>query len=158
MLLIVNLSLIHILLAKIKGEPFETEVVPERLEIVPCPPAIKDMSKCTICLVSDGGLVPKGNPDRMATRSNLIWNSYDLKELFKDYEVVHAGYFNDYILADPNRLLPVDALEEDVKEGKIKGIDHLTYAMPACTTVSKTVSYTHLAMDILEEACDVVLD
>ena len=141
------------LLAKIKGEPFETEVVPERLEIVPCPPAIKDMSKCTICLVSDGGLVPKGNPDRMATRSNLIWNSYDLKELFKDYEVVHAGYFNDYILADPIRLLPVDALEEDVKEGKIKGIDHLTYAMPACTTVSKKCEENGaiIAKDIVEK-------
>ena len=139
------------LLAKVKGEPFETEVVPERLEIVPCPPAIKDMSKCTICLVSDGGLVPKGNPDRMATRSNLIWNSYDLEALFKDYEVVHAGYFNDHILHDPNRLLPVDVMKDMVKEGELGGIDELTYAMPACTTVSKKCEENGaiIAQDIL---------
>lgn len=139
------------LLAKVKGEPFETEVVPERLEIVPCPPAIKDMSKCTICLVSDGGLVPDGNPDRMATRSNLIWNSYNLEDLFKSYTVVHAGYFNDYILQDPNRLLPVDALKEEIAEGKLGGIDELTYAMPACTTVSKKCEENGaiIAQDIL---------
>ena len=139
------------LVAKIKGEPFETEVVPERLEIVPCPPAVKDMSKCTICLVSDGGLVPKGNPDRMATRSNLIWNSYDVETLFQDWEVVHAGYFNDHVKNDPNRLLPVDVMKDLVAEGKLGGIDELTYAMPACTTVSKKCEENGaiIAQDIL---------
>ena len=95
------------------------------------------MSHATIAFASDGGLVPSANPDRMATRSNLIWNSYNLDELFKDYTVVHAGYFNDYVLQDPNRLLPKDVLEDMAKEGKIGKLDLTYYAMPACTTVSK---------------------
>lgn len=125
------------LVAKINGQPFETEVVPERLEVIPPPKPIKDMSHATIAFASDGGLVPSANPDRMATRSNLIWNSYNLDELFKDYTVVHAGYFNDYVLQDPNRLLPKDVLEDMAKEGKIGKLDLTYYAMPACTTVSK---------------------
>lgn len=122
---------------KLNGEPFVTEVVPERLEVIEPPKAIKDMSKATIAFVSDGGLVPKGNPDRMATRSNLIWAAYDLEDLFKDYEVVHAGYFNDYVLQDPDRLLPKDVMEDLVAEGRVGKLDNITYAMPACTTVSK---------------------
>lgn len=125
------------LIAKVKGQPFETEVDPERLEVIPPPKPIKDLSKATIAFASDGGLVPNGNPDRMATRSNLIWGSYNLDELFKDYTVVHAGYFNDYVLQDPNRLVPKDVVEDMEKEGKISKLDKTYYAMPACTTVSK---------------------
>jgi glycine reductase len=46
------------LLAKIKGEPFESEVVLPTPESVEPPPPIEDPSKCEIALVSDGGLVP----------------------------------------------------------------------------------------------------
>lgn len=76
----------------------------------------------------------------------MIWMTYS-----KITKLSMPGYFNDYVLADPNRLLPVDALEEDVKEGKIKAIDHLTYAMPACTTVSKKCEENGaiIAQDIL---------
>lgn len=125
------------LVKKINGEEFVTEVVPERLEIIEPPKAIADMKKANIAFVSDGGLVPKGNPDRMATRSNLVWGAYELDKLFADYEVVHAGYFNDYVLQDPNRLLPKDVMEDLVAAGEVGSLDNIHYAMPACTTVSK---------------------
>lgn len=134
------------LVAKIKGEPFVTEVVPEVLEIIEPPKPIKDMSKATIGFASDGGLVPKGNPDRMATRSNLIWNSYDMDEMFKDYEVIHAGYFNDYVLQSADRLLPRDVVLDMVAEGKVGALDNNYYAMPACTTVSKRCAEVGEAM------------
>ncbi len=125
------------LMQKVKGEPFETEVTPDRFETFPAPKAIKDMSKCRIAFASDGGLVPKGNPDKMLTRSNLKWKAYDIEALYKDYEVAHAGYFNDYVLQDPNRLAPLNILKELVAEGKLGGVSDLFYSMPACTTVSK---------------------
>jgi glycine reductase len=125
------------LLKKIKGESFVTEVIPQRFETFEIPAAVKDLSKAEIALVSDGGLVPKGNPDRMTTRSNLHWGAYKLDEIFKSYEVVHAGYFNDYVLASPDRLVPYDVLREMVSEGKVGKIHDTFYSMPACTTVSK---------------------
>jgi len=125
------------LVAKINGQPFETEVVPERLEIIPPPKPIGDLSKAKVAFASDGGVVPKGNPDRMATRSNLIWNYYNLDEMLQDYEVVHAGYFNDYVLQDVNRMLPYDVMKDLEKDGKIGLMHNVYYSMPACTTVSQ---------------------
>jgi glycine reductase len=125
------------LLKKIKGEPFTSEVIPPVFEIFEIPAAIKNLSKAKIAFVTDGGLVPKGNPDGMATRSNLRWGAYDIEKIFNDYEVVHAGYFNDYVLESPYRLVPLDALSELVGEGKVGGINNKLYSMPACTTVSR---------------------
>ena len=126
------------LLAKIKGEPFESEVIPEQFEDFPAPKPIKDMKHAKIAFVTDGGLVPKGNPDKMRTRSNLVWNAYELDKLFGgDYEVVHAGYFNDYVLQEPDRLIPYNTLKDCVKDGEVGSIHPLLYSMPACTTVSK---------------------
>lgn len=127
------------LILKLKGKPFETEVVPEQFDEFPAPKPVKDITKARIAFVTDGGLVPKGNPDKMRTRSNLVWAPYDLKDAFenKDYEVVHAGYFNDYVLEDPNRLIPYEEMKELVQEGKVGAMDARYYSMPACTTVSK---------------------
>jgi betaine reductase len=125
------------LLAKLRGEPFQSEVIPERFEKVPPPAAINDISKCEIALVSDGGLVPKGNPDRIASRSNLRWGTYDIEALFRAYEVAHAGYFNDYVLERPERLVPFDVMMELEKEGKIGKLHRKFFSTSGCTTVSK---------------------
>ena len=98
--------------------------------------AIKDLSKCEVALISDGGLVPKGNPDGLATRSNLRWGAYDVDALFSAYEVRHAGYFNDHVLQQPDRLVPVDVLLELEKEGKVK-LHRTFFSTSGCTTVSQ---------------------
>ena len=125
------------LVAKLRGEPFESEVIPPRFERVEPPPAVKDMSSCEIVLITDGGLVAKGNPDGLATRSNLIWGAYDVEEVFREYEVRHAGYFNDYVLEKPDRLVPVDVMRDLEKEGKIGKLHGTFFSTCGCTTVSK---------------------
>jgi glycine reductase len=124
------------LLAKLRGENFESEVIPEKFEKITPPPAIKDLSNCEVALISDGGLVPKGNPDGLATRSNLRWGAYDIDALFSAYEVRHAGYFNDHVLQQPDRLVPVDVLLELEKEGKVK-LHRTFFSTSGCTTVSQ---------------------
>jgi glycine reductase len=125
------------LVAKLQGKPFESEVVPPRFERVTPPPPIKDLSKCEIALISDGGLVPKGNPDGLARRSNLRWGGYDIEALFREYEVTHAGYFNDHVLERPDRLVPVDVMRDLAKEGKIGKLHRTFFSTSGCTTVSK---------------------
>ncbi len=129
--------LVEKLLQKIKGEAFETEVVPPVFDDFPIPAAVKSLSECEIAFVSDGGLVPKGNPDGMTTRSNLRWGAYNVDELFENYEVIHAGYFNDYVLQSPDRLVPYDVLKDMVNEKIIGKVHDTFYSMPACTTVAK---------------------
>jgi glycine reductase len=125
------------LLAKLRGEPFESEVVPPRFEKVPPPPAVRDLEGAEIALISDGGLVPKGNPDRLARRSNLRWGAYDIEALRREYEVTHAGYFNDYVLERPDRLVPFDVMCELAEEGKIGKLHPTFFSTSGCTTVSK---------------------
>jgi betaine reductase len=125
------------LLAKLRGEPFESEVVLPRFERVPPPPAIQDLKSAEIVLITDGGLVPKGNPDHLARRSNLIWGAYDVDAVRSEYEVTHAGYFNDYVLESPDRLVPFDVMLDLADEGEIGGLHPTLFSTSGCTTVSE---------------------
>jgi betaine reductase len=131
------------LLAKLKGEPFESEVVLPKFEKTEPPAAIKDLSKCEIALVSDGGLVPKGNPDGLSGRGNLRWTTYDIKTFLPEdftlpeYEIAHTGYYPVEILEDPNRLVPVDIMRELVKEGKIGKLHPTFFSTSGNATVSR---------------------
>lgn len=125
------------LLAKLQGKPFESEVTPPVFDKVTPPSPIGDLSTCEIALISDGGLVPKGNPTGLATRSNLKWGAYDIEELFQAWEVAHAGYFNDHVLNRPDRLVPYDALRELVKEGKVGKLHGTFFSTSGNCTVTK---------------------
>jgi glycine reductase len=125
------------LLAKLQGKPFESEVTPPVFEKIPPPLPLRDLSTCEIALISDGGLVPKGNPTGLATRSNLKWGAYDIEELFQAWEVAHAGYFNDHVLNRPDRLVPYDALRELVEEGKIGKLHGTFFSTSGNCTVTK---------------------
>jgi len=115
--------LVDMLMAKVKGEPFESEMVPTSFAPVPIPPPIKDLSKAKVMLITDGGLVPKGNPDKIQGSAATRWGSYsiegcaDLKG--EDYEISHGGYDPQFVREDPDRLVPLDALRELEKEGVI---------------------------------------
>ncbi len=125
------------LLAKLQGKPFESEVTPPVFEKIPPPLPLRDLSTCEIALISDGGLVPKGNPTGLATRSNLKWGAYDIEELFQAWEVAHAGYFNDHVLNRPDRLVPYDALRELVEDGKVGKLHGTFFSTSGNCTVTK---------------------
>lgn len=114
---------VDMLLAKYRGEPFRTEVMMPNHEEIPVPVLSKPLSECKIALITDGGLVPKGNPDKMVPTNSKRFQSYSIegKDTLRpeDYEVSHQGYNNAFVLQDPNRLVPVDAMREEVREGHI---------------------------------------
>ena len=115
--------LVDMVLAKIKGEPFESEMVPTAFAPVPMPPSVKDLTKAKIMLITDGGLVPKGNPDKIQGSVATRWGSYsiagcdDLKG--EDYEISHGGYDPQFVRQDPDRLVPLDVMRQLEKEGVI---------------------------------------
>ncbi len=115
--------LVDMLLAKARGEPFESELVSTTFEPVPMPPAVRDLSRATVAIVTDGGLVPKGNPDKIARSAATNWGAYNIKDASDlqgaDYEISHGGYDGRYVQADPNRLVPVDVLREMEQAGTI---------------------------------------
>ena len=115
--------LARMLLSKLKGLPFESEVPAPNFETVASPPAVSDLSKATIALVTDGGLVPMGNPGKFTRAFSQVWGAYNINDLDNldeaDYEVVHGGYDIRHVQGDPDRLVPVDVLREMEQSGLI---------------------------------------
>jgi betaine reductase len=111
---------VDMLLSKLRGEPFESEVPRPVYDRVKPAPAIKDMGRARIALVTDGGLVPRGNPDRIEIRTATRFGVYDIKGMETlnpaDYEVSHEGYDSIFVRQDPNRLVPVDVLRDLERE------------------------------------------
>lgn len=115
--------LVDMVLAKVKGEPFESEMPPAAFAPVPMPPGVKDLKRAKVMLITDGGLVPKGNPDKIQGTAATRWGSYKIGDCIdlkgEDYEISHGGYDPQFVRQDPDRLLPLDVMRELEKEGAI---------------------------------------
>lgn len=115
--------MVDMLLAKMNGEHFESEMSPASFAPVPMPAPVQDLSKARVMVITDGGLVPKGNPDKILGTAATNFGAYniagqdDLKG--DDYEVSHGGYDTRFVQEDPDRLVPLDALREMEKNGVI---------------------------------------
>ena len=123
---------VDMLLAKLQGKPFETEFhLPEFERIKPAAP-LKNLSTSKICIVTDGGLVPKGNPDHMEPLKATKYGRYSIKSINKldpeDYDVAHVGYDTKAVKEDPHRLVPLDVMRDLEKEGLLGQIDENFYS------------------------------
>ena len=108
--------------AKLRGEAFVTEVpmhAPER--VTPATP-IADLSRATMALVTTGGLVRKGNPDRQvasnATRYYATpWPSCVASLAMAGRRIILA--ISTIVNANPNYILPLNFLRDLEDEGTI---------------------------------------
>ena len=114
---------LELLLARLDDRPFITEVPLPRYERIPPPPPVADPARMRLALVTECGLVPSGNPDRLEWVRASKWLTYRLdgkRDLARgDYEVAHGGYDTAFAVEDPHRLVPVDAVRELVRRGEI---------------------------------------
>ena len=114
--------LVDMVLKKFKGEAFDSEMSPTQFAPVPLPPAI-DLATAKVMLVTDGGLVPKGNPDKIQGSAATRWGSYSIKDCQDlkgaDYEISHGGYDPQFVRQDPDRLVPLDVMRDLEREGVI---------------------------------------
>lgn len=115
---------VEILVKKLRGEQFETEYpMPSFDRVEPAQP-IADMKNTTIALVTSGGIVPKGNPDRIEASSATKYGTYSIVGVNSAEEVAyataHGGYDPTYANNEPNRVLPIDELREMEKAGEFK--------------------------------------
>ena len=115
--------LVDMVLAKVTGEPFESEMMATAFAPIPMPPGVKDLRKAKVLLITDGGLVPKGNPDKIQGSAATRWGSYSIKDCTdlagSDYEISHGGYDAQFVRQDPDRLVPLDVMRDLEKEGAI---------------------------------------
>jgi glycine reductase len=114
---------VDMLLTKLAGREFQTEVpyrAPERVS--PAPP-LADLGRATIALITSGGLIPKGNPDGAAAAGGPRYYRRSIEDLDSlepvHWEAFHVGYFNEIVSGNPNYVLPLAPMRELETRGEI---------------------------------------
>ena len=116
---------LDMLLARLRAAPFVSEVPLPRYDRVPPPPPVAEAARMRLALVTESGLVPPGNPDRLEWVRASKWLKYPIGARHLkagDHEIAHGGYDAGFALEDPNRLLPVDAVRELERRGEIGAV------------------------------------
>lgn len=149
----------EMLLKRLNNEEFKTELPMPVFDKVEPAKEITDLSKATIAIVTTGGIVPLGNPDRIQSASAQKWGKYDvssLSELGSDYCTIHGGYDPVYANEKPDRVAPLDILKEMEKEGKIGGVYKYFYTTTGTgTAVGNSIKF---GVEIGKELKDAKVD
>jgi len=108
---------------RLSERPFTTEMamlVPERAS--PATP-VSDLENANVALITTGGLVPKGNPDRLARAGATDWYRYSVDGQDSlspdDWESVHAGFYTGIVNSNPDYVLPLGTMRMLETAGEI---------------------------------------
>ncbi|MBL4831544.1 MAG: glycine/betaine/sarcosine/D-proline family reductase selenoprotein B [Aliivibrio sp.] len=118
--------------------------------------AILDPTTATFALVTSGGVVPKGNPDRIESSSASKFGTYSIEGIDtlteESHETAHGGYDPVACNKNPNRVLPVDVLRDMEREGKIGKLHNTFYTTTGNgTSVANSKAYgAEIAMELVK--------
>ncbi len=123
---------VDMLIKKLNNEPFETEFPMPDFDKVDPNPAVKDITKAKIAIVTSGGIVPHGNPDHIESSSAQKYGKYDIEGVSNllegEWETAHGGHDPVYANQDADRVIPLDVLRDLEKEGKIGSLHRYFYS------------------------------
>ncbi len=154
---------VEMMISKLKGEKFLTEYPMPNFDNVEPNPAVKDISKAKIALVTSGGIVPKDNPNHIESSSASKYGKYDIEgvnDLTKEtYETAHGGYDPVYANEDSDRVLPVDVLRDMEKEGFIGKLHRYFYTTTGNgTSVDNSKKFAaEFAKELVSDGVDAVI-
>ncbi len=114
---------VEMLVQKMRGENPPSEYpLPVIDRVEPAAP-VPDISKIKVAVVTSGGIVPTGNPDRIESSSATKYGKYSIAGMDHmdkaDFLSIHGGYDRTFILEDPDLVVPLDVLRELEAEGVI---------------------------------------
>lgn len=108
---------------KLAGRAFTTELPMTQENHIPIAPAIPEPGRLRLALVTTGGLVPAGNPDHIPCAAANRWGRYSIAGLETlrpgEWVGIDGGLDASYVNADPLLMLPLDALRQLEREGRI---------------------------------------
>jgi glycine reductase len=126
------------LLDKLARRPFASEVPRPAFAAVPAPRLLKTLEGATVALVTDGGLVPRGNPDAIEPLNATRYGAYSIEGKAgldaAQYDNVHRGYDTSWVKQDPHRLVPVDVARELEEQGAIGKLHETVYSTVGVAT------------------------
>jgi glycine reductase len=147
---------VDMLVKKIKGDKFETEYSMPEFDLVDPADPLEDLANAKVALVTSGGIVPEGNPDRIESSSASKYGEYNISNMG---ETAHGGYDPVYANQDPNRVLPVDVLRDLEEEGVIGELHELYYTTVGNgTAVANAKAYAgEIATKLVEDGVQTVI-
>ena len=156
---------IEMLLKKVKGEEFVSELIIPKKELVPIAKAVskEELSKIQVAILNTGGIVPVGNPDRIQSASATKWGKYDISaknDLVEgEFMTIHAGFDPAAANEDPDRIVPLDVLRAYEKEGKIGGVFKYFYATVGTGTTQAEAARMgrEIAAELIESGIKVAI-
>ena len=114
---------VELVLRRFGGDRELTEVPVGGFDVVDPAAPVDKASSVTVALVTEGAVVPAGNPDRLESARATRWLRYRIEGLDAlttgDWESVAGGFATTAANADPNRLLPLDTARELERSGVI---------------------------------------
>jgi glycine reductase complex component B subunit gamma len=148
---------VAMLLDKLAGRPVATEVPRTAFPPVPPPRLVKTLEGATIALVTDGGLVPRGNPDAIEALNATRYGAYSIEGKSSldaaQYDNPHRGYDTTWVKQDPHRLVPVDVARELEQAGAIGKLHETVYStVGVATTLAQSARMGREIAEKLKEA------
>ena len=124
---------IEMLTRRLAGESPMTEVPLRGFEkVAPALPVV-DLKGATIAIVTGGGMVPRGNPDKLKQAFADAFGTYSIEGLTElpagDFKGIHGGFDSTWVDEDPDRVVPLDALRAMEKEGRFKKLLNEYFAL-----------------------------
>ncbi len=151
---------LDMLVKKLKGEEFQTEIpIPSYNKVKPAR-GLMDLKKAKIAILTSGGVVPMGNPDHLPAATAKFYKKYSIKDIEKleegSYESVHAGYDPVYANKNPNVVLPIDLMKAKEKDGKFGELYEYYYVTTGNSTsvADATAMGKEIAQELLQAGVD----
>ncbi len=123
---------VDMLMRKLRGEDPKTEWPLPKYEQVPPAEALADASNSTIAIVTEGGIVHRGNPEMLESGWATKWVKFDTAEepemTPEKFQSIHGGFDTTAASAEPNRMVPLDAAREMEQEGDIGKLHDYVYS------------------------------
>jgi glycine reductase complex component B subunit gamma len=114
---------VELVLRRLGGDREATEVPVGSFGAVDPAAPIDKAASVTVALVTEGAVVPAGNPDRLESARATRWLRYQIEGADTlasgVWESVAGGFATTAANADPNRLVPLDAARTLEREGAI---------------------------------------
>ena len=125
---------VDMLLTKVAGRPFSTEIPIQTVDEIPVAPPIVDLRDAHLALLSTAGVVAPGNPDGFKTNGNTQWKKYSIEQLNSmtdaPWDVWHGGYNTVFMHENPNYGVPLDGVRDTQKQGVVGKLHAYFYSIP----------------------------
>ncbi len=154
---------VRMLLHKLSGRPFVTEIPVEALQTIPVAPSIADLSKACLALITTSGVHPVENPDGFRGYQNIKWAKYPIERLDSMldtiWDVSHGGYNTGFMKQNPNYGVPLDVCRDLEREGVFARIYPYFYVTPGSRGVISIMQRIgkEILLDLKSQGVDGVL-